>query len=290
MDFVAETEWGLRVSARWWGSFPVVLSALDDGTPALAEQWEQEPQKRWERDGMFEGFLSLARQDDRAIVRFANRYGVLGLCEHGVPSVMDCARVSIGHVEAERLDHWRAWSRRLSAAIEVGQKVFAGLEPDAAAVDRMLSGREASPDGPIGHWSSLDKHFDANTVARSLKGQAGLKGPLSRNHQAFWFCRFFNAWLGSRAVVMPIREPQRRLQIEYGPTGLFSALMLNTALAITGITSFVVCSNCGQPFAAERRRAPHRRVYCARYKCRVRAAQRDASREYRRNAKKKSSG
>src|SRR5262249_20797801 len=145
---------------------------------------------------------------DHAIERFANRYGVLGLCKHGVPmralaeiryagagpippsaphasvrdappaeaqrstrSTTSCERVQVGPYEAERIAHWRAWSRRLGAAIAVGQKIAAGLQPEGNMVDQMLSGRVPTSAAADGHWSGLDEHVDTTGTAAWLAGR-----------------------------------------------------------------------------------------------------------------------
>jgi hypothetical protein len=267
---------GGRISARVWSSFPVDLRTIEDGV-VLCERLDQTPHECWQRESMFEEFLGLANRDDQAILRFAERYGTLGLCPHGVPLTGNCQRLTTGPCEVERLDHWRDWARRFAATIEVGWAVMAGDQPKQSAVNRMLSGH--STDLP---WSGLDRHFDVKLTAAWLNGTVGkVKKELLRNAQAWHFSRFINRWLTLQAVVMPSKVAGARLRMEYGSRGLFSALALQAALAATGASTLVICSNCGRPFAATRRPAKGRRSYCEKRECRVLAAQRDAARAYR---------
>ena len=61
---------------------------------------------------------------------------------------------------------------------------------------------------------------------------------------------------------------------------LFGLLLLQVTLAISGADGFVICHECGKSFIPSRRPNPKRHRFCA--DCGLKAAQKHASRAYRR--------
>src|SRR4051794_25925531 len=84
----AEDRLDRRVSVRSWAAFPVELAAGADGALLLCERADKPLRYVGYRAGMFERFLLLADKDDQAVVAFANQFGRLGLCRHGMPSTL----------------------------------------------------------------------------------------------------------------------------------------------------------------------------------------------------------
>lgn len=83
------------------------------------------------RQEIFGGFLRLAEAQDEEILDYARRWGILGLCHHGLPvahemkpyswsaSEKGCNRRKRGGWFYEPLERWRYYSRQMSAAVRL---------------------------------------------------------------------------------------------------------------------------------------------------------------------------
>jgi hypothetical protein len=266
-----------RISARRWGGFPVVLGGTP-ATPLLIERPRETELERYARAATFEEFLALADATDERIAAFADHYGLLGLCAHGEPMrFCDAGRVGksrprprlirCSQGRAERVSDWRRWAVRLRAIVEVGKILRAGGKPTENLVDGLTSDLE---------------HLDGVSVREALlRGEEEIADPgLGRFDRRWRFCLLVNRLLTLQAVIMPGTAKRPALDVQYGPGGLFGTLVLQAALAATGVVSLVICANCGKPFRAMRRPNATRRSYCEKAACK-KASRRDASRQYR---------
>ena len=263
-----------RVSVRAWEARPVDLVSGDDG-PLLCERADKPLRRVSYRPGMFERFVQLADKDDAAIVAFANQFGGLMICRHGMPLQLadSCSqlRATAGRFRgfmAERPEHWRAWARRFAAAVNVARQLSGGEPPREDDVSTLTRG--------------LQHHPYAAETATALRGQ--LDVPPGRDLvtlQLWWFARLFNSWLFTQVAMTDTPGAARRLRLEHGSSGLFPTLALQAALAATGSRAFVVCSNCGCGFEATRQPSKGDRAYCPSDECRVKAKNRDAAADKR---------
>lgn len=277
-----------QISARSWDFFPVELVATTGGRVLLCERVDLKPIRQWARRDMLEEFLQLADADadDAAVATFGRRYGLLGLCRHGVPIGKhgaalrvhnfrshyrsgSCPQAQIRHAGfpryAEQTDHWRAFARRLATCIDAGEQLRRGQVLSRATMTAMFEGL-------------LPLEIEEVLGASSERER--------RESQSWHFCRLMNSWLSIQAAIISDGDPSR-LKLEYGPGDLLGALALQAALTATGLKQLVVCYNCGRPFWAKRLRSRGWRSYCDRYECGNLAAQRDAARDYRARRKKR---
>ena len=246
-------------------------------------------------------FVALADAPDAHIERFARRYGVLMICEHGLP----CS-------------HQRATPvRRVVDRATVDQLIEAGVMSIVAPLLEPVSDcyplgwREATTWEPIATWRRFSRHAGA---LLQLAAHVHQGGPTTRRaaearraaHAPLWKVVYdrdparVDAWkvdtsgeCGRWSLMEVVQEwlvlGDVRPRPEWGAadatislsgTGLFGALAVQLAFAVCQADGFASCSACGTPFVPQRRPAPGRRTYCE--DCRAEGKPvRDAARAYR---------
>jgi hypothetical protein len=211
-----------------------------------------------------EEFVKLADADDDAVLGFARRYGILGLCgRHNLPEAHNqfAGRALSEYNDTlpcnptmrEPVSEWRLWSRRFGACIQI-----------AAAIQN-------------------EKPVDAEVFALLWQVQAPqgrIRNALARRQLE----KTLNAYLlfgGCRPRV----EVDKDIRLTFEPGGMFNlfghlALRLVTTIART--EGLGLCSSCGVAYVVTGRRPrTDQRSYCD--PCRADGApQRDASRDSRR--------
>jgi hypothetical protein len=218
--------------------------------------------------GLLEDFVELWDAPDAAILRYARRWGVLGICKHGVPASHNDYPFGVQHgvegcfpLPAKRgefwhtdpLDRWRYFSRIFRAIRDVGAQVNqskVGDRSDWAWVQTI--NRNDPP------WKSVR---EARMVL-SWKLQDLLD-------------------LGQVRPDLKWDNRKQQWQIEMGAhsvPNLFGLVSLSLVLSICR-RELVICSSCQKPYIPPRRPNPWRRNYCQ--KCGNKAAQKDAARAYR---------
>ena len=129
---------------------------------------------------MLEDFSSLRAASDEAICRYANGWGLLGLCAHGLPvSHLDYApvggeqgqRVPVGTdcddwAEGENLEWWRYWSGKADASIRVAGALQLGRATGADAWRAIWSPPPSTYRASVGSttpsiWNCLGKALKA---------------------------------------------------------------------------------------------------------------------------------
>lgn len=93
------------------------------------------PDQKTMRQEVLAGFLRLAEATDEEILEYASKWGVLGLCEHGLPMAHSLKPIQNHHIAEsedfgckrtkkrgwfyEPLDKWRYYSRQVSAIVRL---------------------------------------------------------------------------------------------------------------------------------------------------------------------------
>lgn len=251
---------------------------------------------RQAKPGMLAGFVRLHRASDQEILAYARKWGVLGICErHGLPcshnqypygpydGVKPCLPMLVTPLPREGSDfqvgeplaHWRVWSRKAQAILNIGARLNQGklarLEDWQALKDL--------------HDSGLGETEQEPFMKNVAKARAELAFEL-------------DGWISMGQVRPRIswKTDNTRLKAQFsldavssGPN-LFGLLALNIAVAIAsgeGEKGLAVCCACGESYPPKRRPDPNRRNYCE--DCGLKAAQREAAREYRRRQRERES-
>lgn len=188
-------------------------------------------------------FARLAEAKDEAIVEFAGRWGPLTLRE---------SRIKTG---SERLAEWRRLARLTAAILRCASAVSKGRP--SRREDRLQISRAAWPG---------DRNAIAEEDAQMLK--LGIVAAVNR----------LNDHPGVSETILDVVAG--RFQISREPKGLLSMMVSEIAHRVANTKPKVSCSGCGVFFVPKRLLTHGKRQYCSRRQCQ-KAAQRDASRDYR---------
>jgi hypothetical protein len=187
----------------------------------------------------------------QTLARFARRYGLLGLCPHGLPMSWPheehCSepRIEEPGYFVEDLTHWQLWARRFRALQDAAdlllKKDRIKNETDVPAVFEKLS---PAFEG-LSDWKlEARRTLDAEPTMRNPKGWVRRRNLL---------CRWLNHLLltgNVRRAVVP-QLPGWNLELRDGPSGgspLFGSLVLEAVSDAMGGVRQVQCKGCGQTF------------------------------------------
>lgn len=209
-------------------------------------------------------FVRLWKLPAGELLAFARSYGVLQICEHELPSshAVGCHARSEPDAGAvryyESVATWRHFSRQAFSVLNVASRLHLG-EPGPPEDWEAIFERSGRP-GPAPWWqqSADSVPFEQFMLAESCVVPWLAIGNV---HIAF-------SWI----------QPAPTMTLQ--GAGLFGALAAQLALAVGRSEGLAVCRACGAPYAPRRRPTPSRRNYCS--ACGLKAASRDANRDYRR--------
>lgn len=238
------------------------------------------------RPSMLADFVRLCDADDAAILSYARKWGVLNICEHGLPcshnqypyglidGVKPCLPQLLTPLPAqgsdfrfgERLEHWRVWSRKAKALMTIGSHLNRRKLPRYGDWE-VIKGFCESP------WETESRPY--------------MKSLASARKELAWEV---DHWIALSQVRPRISWNETvadwRCSLDALCTGpnLFGvlAVYLIGAIAAPG-RGIAICSSCAQPYIPERRPDPNRNNYCrhCQGKSGKQAARRDAARRFR---------
>jgi hypothetical protein len=245
------------------------------------------------KDGMLTAFLRLSDASDQEIAAYARRWGVLGLCTHGLPcshnqylfgfddGIGFCLPVILPRSQGspfwfqEPLELWRAWSRKAQALLNIAVQLNQGnraLWEDWNVIKEIRTSGLTDSKGIPAEARRLAWMKDITSERKEMSEE--LDTWISRGQvrpRASWNTSATH----SRTPVAWRFSPDT---VSRGPN-LFGLLALNIVHTIAGSGS-AVCSACARSYPRDRRPDPGRRNYCE--ECRAKGMpERDAAREYR---------
>lgn len=274
---------------RPFGSSEIPLPSeirVDDGRLI----WRSGPGTKWTRprEGLLERFVDLAitENPDKAVAAYAKRWGVLEICEHGLPRThkpghpqtmpsdvsgttkyeqpeMGCLPLRYGKAARQLFpEYWEpllAWqnvSRRARAILNIAAHLRLGKHGALADWHVILGGNETleswTTHGQFAKWDADDE-----------------RGWGSRIRYERWeLSRRLNDWLEIGDV-----RPEMVWEPAAGPTlrialrGLFGAIAMELVKAVARTEALAICSGCGQSFIPKRKPVEGKRRYCE--ECRI---------------------
>src|SRR5262249_44652192 len=258
---------------------------------------------RYAGDGMLADFIEIctAKNQSSTILAYAQKWSVLGICEHGLPcshnqyaygldyGIRPCLPMLVKVVPAEEPDvrfsepirAWIEWSRMAKALLSVGLQLRAGKAVTLAEWSTMMGADSSEVEG-----AGL---FDESVPTKN-------KDLLKAQRQGFaWKLDDWMLIGQVRPRVSWKREPPGwNFGLDAVTTGpnLFGLLALYIANEVTGSgRAKAFCTSCGKLYDAGRRLNQKRANYCpqCRGKSGKQAAWRDASRRYRAKRSNRSS-
>jgi hypothetical protein len=259
-DVLSDDEPKPLTATRW--AVPTTIE-LGASSTLLGWYWDGAPE-RWVKPGptMLERFIGLRDASADRIVAYAREWGVLGICEHGVPS---------SHNQTQDLD--------------IGG-VLLGCEGLGELAGEHWVFRE-----PIAAWHHFaGEAAEAALLAAALRGYGRTREPSlhRRLGMTLDLQSRLNRWLELGAVKPTIvlhpdwmaGDPEAALLPTIGASGLFGALALQLALAGSGIVGLAPCAGCGEWFTPNFAPREGQRAWCPQPHCK-KAKVAAASRAYR---------
>ncbi len=224
-----------------------------------------------EGKGLLADFLALANAPDSDVEKYARKWGILGLCCHGLPTGHESVRLFIAGAELAKVK---------TALME--PIIRAGKEQGASIIDAPCwSGN------PSAGWREPTElwRFYADLARNLLRSAnlariAGRECPPARLAALNLLADELDRWLTLAPMQVRFIVDQGRPSIRLVPQNPISALSAVLAaqvcFAASGSKDLLLCANCGRPYFPKRK--PPRegtRTYCPR--CGKKAAQRSAS-------------
>ena len=278
--------------------------------------WAGSVRTRRLRPGLFQRFLDLAEAPAPKIRDYARRWGVLGICKHGLPASHNPDLRHVGQpwtgpkpiLMAIAMHHRLSHQERTTARfIEDAAEALQPLTERVVGC-RPLGWDERDARLPVGAlaWEPIDPwrlfsrqaHAILKIAERLKDGKVGNAADWqtvytrSGKSAPWWdqqvdveclqLARVLNEWVSLGNVRPRISwrsagSPEIHL---VGPN-LFSAIALQLTFAVAGSDGVAVCSGCGRAHLPSRRGRTEQRNYCS--DCREHGVPlRDAQRDYRR--------
>ena len=212
-------------------------------------------------------FLDLAEAADKGILKFAQRYGVLGICQHGIPashgtrcgSLYSYEDESLAPTFWEPLEAWRRYAAQADAILRVAADLRAGRTSPQALWEPIIAGapRELPPvysqhdvpkvpDDSLMHLSDIvpSDMFDARLAIRLAAMD----------------------WLSLGGVFLSASsdEGESSLSFHLASLGLFGFLSVQLGAALSSDLGVYFCMDCGRPYEPPGGRRPKRgqKNYC----------------------------
>jgi hypothetical protein len=243
-------------ASSWW--VPGRLS-LEDHYLA----WKWLPAGGWPRSvrsgpKLLEGFFGLVDCKPEQILAYAQKWGTLNLCRHGLPNLANahnpCRPLTRDGWVLEPLKAWSEYAAKFRALARLAISLHAGD-----------LGRESD-------WQAVYP-----------KGYCGRSAPWWRrtvSGERAFFSLTFQELIVSSGIRLTYYWVRDSPELRLASNGLFRSLVLQLATVTARTSGWAICSGCSGSFIPARRPPVDRRTYCASCR-RHQIPQRDAARDYR---------
>lgn len=242
--------------------------------------------------GIFTAFLRLGDAPGEQLLLYALKWGLLGLCDHGLPQThalaTSAAGMDFGYSDrppacpaayarpvrwpseptgrSERLEWWRKIARDAYAAVDIAARLHKG-QP-----------------APAERWASLAWAPSRTEMVEIVRSLTLYDGAQAVGFQKSALAQLANEWLAVGDVRPVIRwwgagTPAINLRNR----GLFGALAIQLALTVSKATGLAGCDGCGRPLLDGTIRTD-RRNYCGDCKGKN-ESRKAAARDYRQSEK-----
>ena len=187
--------------------------------------------------GMFEDFIALAEAADHKVVPYAKRWGVLGICKHGLPSCHEPSHLEVGRLGCrplgwedgrcwEPINHWRYFAAQAFSLLRISNRLGQGKLADPADWERVY--------------------------ARSPRGVP----PMNKNLtvQEYLLVEWLNFWLAVGDVRPKVewRKTGDRPAVKFR-SGLFGALAVQLVLGVAKLEGWAICTHCRKEYIPQKR-------------------------------------
>jgi hypothetical protein len=259
-----------------------VPAVIDIDCGLLVWNWDKAlirnpPRPKADGLGLLMEFMRLADARPETILAFARKWGVLEICQHGLPCTHNrrkvitlfgrwCEPLPYADLEnfMEPIIYWYFYAKQMRALLKVASQLEQGKTGAAEDWKILL---DPGPGIYPRNKAALFEPFFGRTVAED---RTAVRVMVER-----W------ATLGDVRPTLPLDGEQRFVSFD---NTLFGMLAIQVMLAIGRTEGLGFCSGCGEHYAPTRRQTKvSQRNYCP--ACGKRAAWRDAKAEQRRRKK-----
>jgi len=299
-----------RAPGRWWRPDEVTVTD-GDLVPGLVYQDPDQPY-RWQmveatggtdESALLGDFIDLIDQPDDAFARYAERWGMLLLCDHGLPATHDKDTLPeslapgrsvtretgkrqepcvVSFLRSEPIETWRYWARQARALVVViarlrdgkvgGDEEWAELRApgpwarDWPAAEPFVVPVHARSSGglpPLGKLPDRDA-----AVQRTVMDLAEVFGARTEAHEVA-FQRMAAAetlqhWLTLAGAGLSVSwRKEAHPDVTWRSGGLFGALGMKLVLAATGVDGWAMCPGCTRPHVPSRQALRGTGRYCS---------------------------
>jgi hypothetical protein len=200
-------------------------------------------------NGLLEGFFELAEAPDEKIRAFAEKWGILEICEHGLPSghaPRPCRALAFD--TGEPVSVWRQLAAELSALAKISNRLINGKCGEAD--DWVIAGRRKGFRRE--HVGAKQKNVTIETPPRRLHVQCAVVANIANE-----WCAVGNV---RPVVVWPAKD--KRPAIKTGGNGLFGALAYQLIVTIGQFGNIAVCTHCRREYPLKRQTKRGQRNFC----------------------------
>ncbi len=245
--------------------------ASSDDTPLEDATALEESLAMWSRPPIdcLSRFTRLADGSDESIAKFAARWGILSICDHGVPSSHDPYCRPLGEMDGgsagwfgwEPIHIWRIYARRARAFLSIAAALRNDQQPSEADW-RIIVG------GPLTYAQMMPPHYDLlafDPVSRRF-GSTARHGEVLADYVTGWLdlagLRPEMRWRAGDGVPHIELVPAWAGIYDASPS-LFGTLAIQVAAALTSRTGLYRCTECKETYEPRNRRPRHDRdAYC----------------------------
>ncbi len=241
---------------------------LDEGQERLLWSWHRTypPYTQVRPDSrVLEGFVKLADAPAEKVLDYARRFGVLGICEHGVPASHNrgpfppqlgpqTACRPLGYFDFldrdrseglaaracwEPVEVWWRFARQARAMLDIAAHLHQDQRPRAESWRTLWASSLGWTEGEPEPWKDWDSEDARRELADPLNMwlALGVAPPLLR-------------WEGSGPPAVLLGG------------GLFGTLAVQLMSAVTRTRGLSLCSECGDPYPPERQPRAGEKNYC----------------------------
>ena len=283
----ADGAWLPWPTARW-----IVPSRIELKGDRLVWSWPRRKEAAGAEPAMLAEFVRLAEASDAQILAFARRWGMLNICEHGLPIFhpwigerrrYPCDWVPVDATRKafwEPLDAWRRYAAEARALVNLSRRLRQGQLGDLRdwQAIRNIQG--------TAYWETWNEtgHIPENSALLLIQDSWPLTLAETRLGKDVGFERrclaqTLREWISDGGVRPSLDWSDAKPVIDLEGGGLFGGLAVQLLQAVGHPETLAFCDGCGKPFTPSMRPSSSRRNYCK--ECGHRAAVRDAARRYR---------
>jgi hypothetical protein len=223
-------------------------------------------------EAMLRGFVRLGDVPETRfparLEAFARRWGVLGLCRHGMPATHPITAEMLPletpcglwmtPTGTEPVSLWREYARQARAVLDVATALVAEEVPATESEPRLPS--RAASEGDAAAWSIALREFPPGSTAPPVLGDQ-LQGPDRVTQRRWLLDRAIARWTNVAGIQL-VPDFDGAQPVRLGVRSLFGALAVQLLFAVVRAPFTRSCAGCGRFFHPSRRPRGQEKSWC----------------------------